>query len=71
MTANEAYNELNRVCLEMEPPQRGLVELGRRIVLTVECRCATNRREKKDTTLLLLNDLVVLTSVPARCGGDV
>ena len=61
MTANEAYNELNRVCLEMDPPQKGLVE----------CRCATNRREKKDTTLLLLNDLVVLTSVPARCGGDV
>lgn len=23
MTANEAYNELNRVCLEMDPPQKG------------------------------------------------
>lgn len=70
MTANEAYNELNRVCSEMTPPQKGLVEMGRRIVLSLDCKCMTNERDKKDTTVLLMNDLIVLTAVGLGRSAD-
>lgn len=62
MNEIESYNELYSICLNMVPPQKDLVVLGRRLVTTIECKCEVGKKSK-DATLFLMNDIVVITTV--------
>ena len=62
MNEIESYNELYSICLNMVPPQKDLVVLGRRLVTRFECKCEVWKKSK-DATLFLMNDIVLITTV--------